>query len=418
MSRKIHEFERNSLITFSIMMVANICNYLYQIIMGNLLTTVNFGNLNTLFSLSLVVSVPAGILQLIAIKYTAYYKARNEDGKASCLLHRLMRISMFAAAITFLIGFFLTGLISQVLHIDQKGYIIFIMALVSLSYITSVTNGTLQGLKRFVPFSMTSIISTTCKLIGGVTFVVLGFGLYGNIAALFMGSLGVIFFGMYMLRDLLKEKDTENSMLNKNDIKHYFQTAFWVQLMTAVLTNGDILLVKTFAANPTDAGIYSSGMVIGKISMYLATAMIAVLFPMVAEQQAKKIDTRPLFGRAILFGGGLAVAFAIVINLFGGTIIGKLFGERYAQAVSLLFPISCFVITITFVTILMNYLTARGETKFFTISLGSGFIFIIACVWHVHNSVPQMLYTMSVVLALVFLINLPSVLRTPIKEPT
>ena len=180
------------------------------------------------------------------------------------------------------------------------------MAFVSIGYVAAVTNGTLQGLKRFVPFGMTGVISTTCKLIGGVGFVTLGFGLYGNIAALFIGSFCAIIFGLYILRDLLRPNGAEALPVDRSEIRRYFHAVFWVQLMTAILTNGDILLVKTFAIHPTDAGIYSSGMVIGKISMYLATATVAVLFPMVAEGQAKKQDTRFLFARAMLLGGGIA----------------------------------------------------------------------------------------------------------------
>lgn len=42
------EFERNSLIVFSISMLSNVINYLYQIIMGNLLSPSDYGLVNTL----------------------------------------------------------------------------------------------------------------------------------------------------------------------------------------------------------------------------------------------------------------------------------------------------------------------------------------------------------------------------------
>ena len=130
LSRAVREFEKNSLVVFSIMMIANLGNYLYQIIMGKLLTTESFGDLNTLLSLSMVLSVPAGILQLVATKYAASFSAWDEAGKASGLLRKLIRISAFAAMITFVIGLAFAGFISQVLHISQGSYIIFTMAFV------------------------------------------------------------------------------------------------------------------------------------------------------------------------------------------------------------------------------------------------------------------------------------------------
>lgn len=68
------EFERNSLIVFSISMLSNVINYLYQIIMGNLLSPSDYGLVNTLLSLSIVAGVPSGFFGIDGYLY----------GKISC----------------------------------------------------------------------------------------------------------------------------------------------------------------------------------------------------------------------------------------------------------------------------------------------------------------------------------------------
>ena len=45
---KLGEFERNSAIVFAISMLANVVTYLYQIVMGNLLSPADYGTINTL----------------------------------------------------------------------------------------------------------------------------------------------------------------------------------------------------------------------------------------------------------------------------------------------------------------------------------------------------------------------------------
>ncbi len=397
-------------------MVANVCNYFYQIIMGGLLPTADYGTLNALFSLAIVVSVPVGSLQLIASKYTAHYLALDQQNKVGRLFQKLLRLGCVAAGVIFVVGLCLTIPISNLLQIDQKGYIIAVMAVVSINSIVPITNGTLQGAKRFFAFSMSSVIGTLFKLVVSVALVWLGLGLYGNIFGLWTGSASAIVYGLFLLRGYLKKEKTKDVSIDAGEIRHFFQHTIWAQLITALLVNGDILLIKIFAQDPTDVGIYSSGMVIGKISMYMATAVISVFFPLVAEQQAKGVDTRPLFWRALLVGGGLAVACALGMYLFGGSVIVWLFGQRYAQASLLQVPISCFVVSITLISILMNYVTARGDAKVFTISMGVCFLLIIALVSRFHENISQMLYILSSVLAVTFLVNLLSVVRHPVKE--
>ena len=53
---KLGEFERNSAIVFAISMLANVVTYLYQIVMGNLLSPADYGTINTLLSLSMLLS--------------------------------------------------------------------------------------------------------------------------------------------------------------------------------------------------------------------------------------------------------------------------------------------------------------------------------------------------------------------------
>ena len=45
---RFEEFERNSLTVFAISMIANVLSYLYQIVMGNMLTPADYGTVNTM----------------------------------------------------------------------------------------------------------------------------------------------------------------------------------------------------------------------------------------------------------------------------------------------------------------------------------------------------------------------------------
>ena len=63
---RLGEFERNSLVVFAITMIANVLSYLYQIVMGNVLTPADYGTVNTLLSLSVVVGIDGDLYSKIS----------------------------------------------------------------------------------------------------------------------------------------------------------------------------------------------------------------------------------------------------------------------------------------------------------------------------------------------------------------
>lgn len=405
------ELERGSAIIFVLTMVANLCNYIYHLVMGKLLATGDFGTLNVLLSLTVIVSVPASILQFVVVKFVAHYQALGQHWNVNLTVRRFLKIGFMLSIVVFFLGALLSKPVARILQIDQIGYVIATFAVVAINCIMPTLSGALQGLKRFAAFSMTSILSTLGKLVGGVIFVLLGFGLYGNIIGIWLGCVAAIVYCLLILKNELRKPAGQGAPLERRDMVGYAKNVLWVQLITAVLANGDILLVKAFAKTPEDVGIYASGMVIAKIAMYMSTSVVSVLFPMVAERQARRQSTLPLLRRAMLLGGGLCALCAVGINLFGKPIILMLFGQRYAQAFPILLPISCYIVVIMFVTILINYLTARGETGFLSLSFGIGILLTLIVIWLYHDGIAQMLYTMALILLVVLLLNVFVLLR-------
>lgn len=413
---RFEEFERNSLTVFAISMIANVLSYLYQIVMGNMLTPADYGTVNTLLSLSVVVGVPSGVVAALTATYTAKYHAHGETAALAAFMHRMLRAAAVLAAAVFAVGALLSLPIAHVLQIDEPWYVTTVMILVASNCLGPVFSSTLQGVKRFVPYSMNSVLSFALRLLLGTAFVWLGWGIAGALAALILSACLAMLYCLYKSRDLFFAPKTEQLHLDRDEVRRYFVSTFWFQLFLLLMANGDVLLIKTFAADPAEVGIYSSGSVIGKISLYLANAIVPVLLPMVAERQSTGHDTRQLLKRAMLWGGGVAVVCAVGMNVVGRPLIGLLFGERYLAAIDLLLPISFYVVPVACLTILINYLMPLGRSGFFAVSMVAGYLLIWALVSQLHHSVAQMLYIMGGGLLLVLAANLIYIALTPEKE--
>ncbi len=401
------DLEKNSLILFFIMMIGNVLNYVFQIVMGKLLSTSDFGTVNALLSLCTVLSTPALIVTVVSSKFTTKLIADGREDEVPWFTSRMVRFAFFVVAAVSVVGLCFSRLLSSFFKIESMPLVLLTFLLAAATCIISVYSGVLQGTKRFIAYGIQGDISTAAKLVGSVVFVLLGAKVFGVLFALILGNILALAYAMFTLRKYItgKKEGKDNGELKKQ-IMSFGVSAIGMQICSAVIQNGDVLLVKAFSENSAEAGIYSSGAVLGKIALYLSGAVTAVLFPMVAEAVAKRENTRRLLLRAVLFGGVPAILYSVVLNLFGGTIIGLLFDDRYLSAIPLLFPICLLMVPVALVVIEMNYFLALGRSAFFLSTLSVGCVICVVLVSIFHSSVSQMLYLMSGVMIVVFIVNL------------
>lgn len=170
------------------------------------------------------------------------------------------------------------------------------------------------------------------------------------------------------------------------------------------MTNGDILHVKAYF-DDTQAGLYSSASVIGKIAHVCIYGDCGNTFPNGGGKHQKGESTEKLFWKAMLYGGGMAVICAVSMVLFGKLVISLLFGERYMQAIHILPAVCVYVVALTFITIMMNYLLAIDRVKVFgTVMVTALAAVIVLSVWF-HESVVQLMTMTGCVLLVAFVVN-------------
>ena len=74
--KKLQEFEKNSMILFVLLMGANGCNYLFQIIAGNLMEVEDYGVVNTVLGLVGILAIPTTMISMVSARYTAIFAAQ------------------------------------------------------------------------------------------------------------------------------------------------------------------------------------------------------------------------------------------------------------------------------------------------------------------------------------------------------
>lgn len=79
-------------------MVGNVANYFFQFYMARNLSTGDFGILNTLLSLMMILTVPTGTILMVLAKYSSYYKALNDMAQVRALfLYTLRKVFFYSS---------------------------------------------------------------------------------------------------------------------------------------------------------------------------------------------------------------------------------------------------------------------------------------------------------------------------------
>ena len=113
------ELERNSMISFSLIMISNLLSAVFQIISGKCLDDVQlYGELNAIFSLYNILVIPNAIFAFIVSKYMAEIWFTRERGEAKSFLKSMGKILIGLAVLMTLGEILFAGNIRQYLNIE------------------------------------------------------------------------------------------------------------------------------------------------------------------------------------------------------------------------------------------------------------------------------------------------------------
>lgn len=420
------DFIRHGSWMFIATSIGSLFNLFYQLYMVRHLTPVDYGILNSLLALLLIVSVPAGTLQTAITKFVSGFHAHKQWGQIKFFLSKFSKI-VFLFGITFsLIIILCSSYISLFLHIPSIGLVVAVGVLMLVSVFLPLGLGGLQGLQMFRWLGLSGIMGSGLKLALGITFVSLGFSVMGALGACIVSSLSMLLLSFVPLRRFILEKsrlsagstETTNpgNSLDKIDyteVYKYFLPVAITFLCFMALVNGDVILVKHFFS-PLEAGYYSIAQMVGKIILFLPGAITIVMFPKASNLHAHGKDTRSILKKSLLMAGFLCGGASLVCILFPSLTIKLLSGKEYIESISLvwLFALSmtffALLYTILFYQLAIHRLNFIYPLIFFTV-LQTILIVLF------HHSLSQVLYILCGNSILLFIVNLWGI-KSPVKS--
>lgn len=384
---------RSGAIIFLASMIGNISNYLFQFYMGRRLSLEDYGALNAVFSIMVIVSIPTVTIMLVVAKYVSTFRAKGENGRIASL-YRNSLVKMLLLGMVFFTPFLLfNSQITRYLKLDNGWPVIVIGIGLFFSFIVTSNLGMLQGLQKFYYFGAGIGLLGFFKLFFGVVFVIFGFGLNGAVASVPVSFICVIVLTAIPLLPYIKEKESVERQTR--EILSYSIPVLAASIAFAILTNIDLILVKHIFP-PETAGLYSSLSVLGKTILYLPSAFVLALFPIVSESHSLNQDTYRILGKGLVYTAFISIAGVLVFTFFPELILKIMFGNKFLTIAPLLKYYGLAMMFMALINILMNFNLARNRTGFLY-SLGGGCLLLVLSIHLFHGSL------LSVIMAVITL---------------
>jgi len=336
--------------------------YVFQVLMGRMLSTQEYGLFSAMMALCAVLAAPLGTLMMVVSRKVSEYRTRQDSGS---ITHLYYSINIRTAVVgTLILGgyLFLVPQIQFYLKVPSIIPVYLLGTLLFLSYAVVINNAFLQGLQRFIWLSANGAIAVLFKIIFSAVFIWLGYGVAGALG----GAILAVIAGWIITYGALHRSLGEGRGLPFQTEHLSIKPALPVlaaNVAFATMTQLDIVLVNYyFPAH--EAGLYAAASILGKAVMYLPGGIAMALFPMVAENHARSQGSAHLLLQAVGLTTLLSGAGAVFYFLFGEEIVVLLYGEHYRGAGVVLKFYGFAIFPMALVLVAEHFLIAKGRVLF------------------------------------------------------
>lgn len=399
MIRRLRSLLSDSLIRtsgwlFAATMVSNVFGYGFQLAMGRLLTPAEYGFLNSLLAVFVVLSVPLATLPMVLARRTAEYAAKKDFTRIRSLIGLAYRRISFVGLLGLAALALGARFVADYLHSPSIVPVLILGLCAASSFAVPINSAVLQGLQDYKWMGITAGLGGPVKFLLCVALVLVGFGVNGVLGGMVLTNLALWLIAYVPIRRHLHRGEAGIAHVHQLSFSRVMPV-FTANLAFAVMSQADMILVaRYFPAR--EAGMYAAAAILGRSVMYVPGAFVQALFPMVSEHHSLNRDSRHLLLKALGATLALSGLGAVLFFLFPSLLIGILFGARYAEAAPVLRWFGLAMLPMAFLTVLMNYSIAKGERRFsYVMALGA--LLEIVFIYFHHESLLKVVFAIMAV---------------------
>ncbi|QWD60440.1 hypothetical protein [Polynucleobacter sp. MWH-UH35A] len=366
-------FIKNSILLSSSSFLAGLFGYGFQILIGRSLSVGDYAAFSSVLAVSVFLVSPINATVLIYTRKISIISASGALGSVLKFYKKLLINLFYASILILFIGWLFFKQIYVFLNFKSAYQYYLTILITSISAVTLINMGVIHGLQQFNRYAALTVLYPFLKAVFALSFILLGFELYGALTGVFIASIVVCIIGFKFI-----ESATINSISSDQKIKQIkYLPILIASICLTALTQLDVVIVNKFFDNK-EAGIFAAVSTLGKSILYVSGGVIAAIYPVIARMSVAYQSTNSLFkiGFASIF---LACSLGVVMfKFFGAFIITMLFGVSYSEAGNLLWLYSLAIMPMALTIFCENYMIAKGSVIFAWLFLVAAPIEILA----------------------------------------
>jgi len=342
------------------MFAANGGNYLLNVVLGRWLDPPEFADANLMVTLMLLVTAIAVSLQLIAARFAGINAVTNDDQETRSLATALER---WAAITGLVLGLVLAiGAPMWASFFNSASAWPFVILGIGMPpyLVQAVGRGVLQGRLEFRALAGTFVKEMIVRVVLGIALVWMGFGVVGATIALTAS-----FFATWLAVKLALTWD-ESTVAASGSISRqvisYAGPVAVLLLGQIIINNGDVLISKQ-GLEPTNAGIYAAVALVGRAVFFLSWSVATTLFPAAAQRSEAGEQPNNLLHAGLAAVAVLGICAVAGARLLGGTVLGRVFGEEYADVSTQLAWYALATAVFAMANLIVSHYLALGELR-------------------------------------------------------
>jgi O-antigen/teichoic acid export membrane protein len=382
---KINQFKifKGSIFIIFFSNLANIASLIYQIFLGKNISPSDYGLMISFYSALGILSLPTVIIPFIVNNFLTKNKTQKEK---NYFLANIIYLCGFILLIEiFFIILFKDG-VYNILKFNNFSYLALLLVLQCLIFFFSILMGVYTSKSMYFHFSIIGPSTLYFRLI--LLFLCIYFlpalsidTIFKiNILAVFLSTLIAIHFLKIKLIKIFFEKyEFKNGIIK---IIKFTIPSLFIFLAIIFLQNIDAIIVRKILSK-NDSGLISSAIVLGKIPLFLFSALVYVIFPEI-KKNINKIKNFFSFKKFLFFlfvFFFISASYCSFIYLIGDNIISLIFKKEFKNSNFIFAIISFYYFQVSLFLLLTSSFLADFSKKFFFHYIIIFFIISIFCIF-------------------------------------
>lgn len=334
-------------------------NYLYYPILGRMLPPSAFGEVQTLVSFFLQLSIFLTVLGLVTVNIAANY---DNVAHRNRVIFDLERIAFAVSLVLLVASLLFSAELQRFFRFDDSlPFVILVLAIV-VSVPFTFRGAFVRGRHGFGVASISNLIASAIKIVFSAVLVAAGLGTAGAIWGVTAAQFVALVYIAYWARRMGLTRAAEAKWTSKPDMTllapelKYAGLVLVTSLLITLQFSIDILVVKHYFDART-AGLYAGIATVARIIFFLTGSISQVLMPMVKLKNTPAQNHALLkksFALLLLTGVPALLLFVLV----PGGVVRILMGGQYDQYASLLPLLSVAIFVVATVNLVVSYYMA------------------------------------------------------------